>query len=123
MRAGIDTIKGVAAEHGREIEPDHYGMLVAYRRGELSDVLHRRLPGPASRARSRPRSSPTGPDNLRRRLEQFVEVGASKFVTIPVTEPADWTAELEEIAEAVVRPLRELTGRRLAEAVRPSGDG
>ena len=48
---------------------------------------------------------PDGPAALRRRIEQFVDAGASKFVVIPVTEPADWTAELEEIAEVVVRPV------------------
>jgi probable F420-dependent oxidoreductase len=104
VRAGIDTIKGVAAENGREIEPDHYGTLVAYRRGELSASYIA-----ASRAR-RPELDPTeiipdGPAELRRRIEQFIGAGASKFVVIPVTEPGDWTAELEEVAEVVVRPL------------------
>jgi probable F420-dependent oxidoreductase len=104
VRSGIDVIKQVAAEHGREIEPDHYGTLVAYRRGPLSDSYIA-----AARAR-RPELDPTeiipdGPAELRRRLEQFVEVGASKFVVIPVTEPTEWSAELEEVAEVVVAPL------------------
>ena len=105
VRAGIDTIKGVAAEHGREVPEDHYGVLVAYRKGPLSDAYIA-----ASRAR-RPELDPSeiipeGVDALRRRFEQFVEVGASKFVAIPVSEPEDWAAELEEIAERVVAPLQ-----------------
>jgi probable F420-dependent oxidoreductase len=105
VRHGIDVIKQTAAEHGREIDPEHYGALVAYRRGPLSDSYIA-----ASRAR-RPDLDPTevipdGPDALRRRIEQFVEAGASKFVAIPVSEPADWTAELEEIGDAVLAPLQ-----------------
>jgi hypothetical protein len=49
---------------------------------------------------------PEGPDALRNRLEQFIDVGASKFVVIPVNEPASWTEELEEIAATVVLPLQ-----------------
>jgi hypothetical protein len=41
---------------------------------------------------------------LRDRLEAFTEVGASKFVVLPLDEPADWAAELEEVA-ATVLPL------------------
>jgi hypothetical protein len=104
VATGIDRIKQVAAEHGREIEEDHYGVLVAYRRGPLSDAYVA-----ASRAR-RPELDPNevipdGLADLRRRLEQFVAVGASKFVLIPVAEPDAWTAELEEVAELVARPL------------------
>lgn len=101
---GIDVIKQVAAEHGREIEEDHYGVLVAYRRGPLTDAYVK-----AARAR-KPDVDPHEiiPDGLaaaRARLEEFVAVGASKFVLIPVTEPAHWDAELEEVASEVVRPL------------------
>ena len=35
------------------------------------------------------------------RLEAFIEVGASKFVVLPLDEPADWEQELREIADAV----------------------
>ncbi|MPY95678.1 MAG: TIGR03619 family F420-dependent LLM class oxidoreductase [Acidimicrobiia bacterium] len=101
---GIDKVKQVAAEHGREIEEDHYGVLVAYRHGPLSDAYVA-----ASRAR-RPELDPTevipeGFDALRQRLEQFTEVGASKFVLVPVAEPETWTPELEAAAELVARPL------------------
>ncbi len=104
VATGIDRIKQVAAENGREIEEDHYGVLVGYRRGPLSDAYVA-----ASRAR-RPELDPNdvipeGLDKLRERLEGFIDVGASKFVLVPVAEPEDWTAELEEVAQAVARPL------------------
>ena len=102
---GIDTIKQVAAEAGREIEEEHYGVLVGYRHGELSQQYVS-----ASRTR-RPDLDPNdvipdGVASLRDRLEQFIAVGASKFVAIPVREPEDWPAELQHVADEVVRPLQ-----------------
>ena len=38
-------------------------------------------------------------ENLCERLEAYTEVGASKFVIVPLEEPTDWQAELEDIAE------------------------
>jgi hypothetical protein len=37
-------------------------------------------------------------------LERFVEAGASKFVVVPIGEPADWPAHLADVAD-VVKPL------------------
>ncbi len=37
-------------------------------------------------------------DAIRRQITRFIDVGASKFVLIPVEEPQDWSAELEELA-------------------------
>ena len=44
----------------------------------------------------------SGHDGLRTRIEQFIAVGTSKFVAIPLSEPADWDAELEPVADAVL---------------------
>ena len=44
---------------------------------------------------------PTGWDALARTIQQFVDVGASKFVVIPLAEPSsvpDWNSHLEEAA-------------------------
>ena len=34
-------------------------------------------------------------------LEQFLEVGFSKFVVRPMAPPGEWQAELEQLADAV----------------------
>ena len=47
---------------------------------------------------------PVGLPALRDRLEAFTEVGASKFVVLPLDEPPSWDEELGALAE-VVRPL------------------
>ena len=101
VEAGMDTIKQVAAEHDREIDPEHYGVLIPYSHGPLSDAY---VAG--SRAR-RPDVEPTdivpiGIDAIRDQLRRFIDVGASKFVLIPVEEPQDWGRELEELAAGLL---------------------
>jgi hypothetical protein len=39
---------------------------------------------------------------VRDRLEAFIDAGASKFVVIPLAEPADWTDELGTVADALL---------------------
>ena len=46
---------------------------------------------------------PTGYEGLRIQLEKFIEVGASKFVPVLVGEPDDWFAELEGVADSVLK--------------------
>ena len=103
VREGWVVVTGAAAEHDREIDPEHLGALVAYSRGPIPErvgaLLAARRPGldPGEVV-------PVGMDALRARLEALTEVGASKFVVLPLEEPTDWTAELEEVA-ATVLPL------------------
>ncbi|HVM39814.1 MAG TPA: TIGR03619 family F420-dependent LLM class oxidoreductase [Acidimicrobiia bacterium] len=102
--AGWKTVNEVADGHGRQIDPGHFGALVPYASTPLGDEVLELF-----RARF-PDADPAevfavGHDGLRRLLERFVEVGASKFVVVPVEEPPDWSAELEALAETVVRPL------------------
>jgi probable F420-dependent oxidoreductase len=103
VRDGWSVVTAAAAEHEREIDPEHLGALVAYARGPIPDRVGALL------AARRPDLDPgdvipVGMDALRARLEAFTAVGASKFVVLPLEEPADWTAELEEVA-ATVLPL------------------
>jgi probable F420-dependent oxidoreductase len=105
--AGRRTIEQVCAEHGRSIEDDHYGVLIPYALGPIPDRLAAVL------ARRRPDLDDptevvaTSWDALRRSIERFVDVGTSKFVVLPVVEPAGstgWVDHLEEAA-SVLLPL------------------
>lgn len=103
VRDGWQVVTSEAAAHDREIDPEHLGALVAYARGPIPERVGALL------AARRPDLDPTdvvpvGMDALRARLEALTEVGASKFVVLPLEEPPDWTAELEEVA-ATVLPL------------------
>ena len=107
VRDGWEVVTAEAAAHDREIDPEHLGVLVGYGRGAAPDRVAALL------AARRPDLDPAdvipvGMAALRDRLEAFTEVGASKFVLIPVREPrepADWTTELESIA-AELLPLQ-----------------
>lgn len=104
---GRAVIESVCAEHGREIEDDHYGVLIPYASGPLPDrllaLLAKRRPDLAD-----PREIvPSSWTELAALIERFVEVGTSKFVVLPVHEPdgADgWIDHLTEAAD-VLLPL------------------
>lgn len=98
---GWATITEVAAEHDRAIDPEHLGVLVLYTRDPLPDAIAAVV---ASRKPDLdPREVvPQGMDGLRRQLERFVAVGASKFVVVPLADPDDWDAELGELADEIL---------------------
>ncbi len=102
--AGIEVIRAEAARHDRKVEEEHYGALIAYSLGAVPDRLVELV------RRRRPELDPSevipiGLDGLARRIEEFVAVGASKFVVLPVVEPDDWGPALEDLA-ATVLPLQ-----------------
>lgn len=103
--AGRRVIEQVAAEHGRAIEDDHYGVLIPYSAsGELPTTLLESL------ATRRPDLDPTTLvprdwGELAALIRRFVDVGTTKFVVLPMDEPhdpEDWTAHLEDAAEALL---------------------
>lgn len=104
--AGRAVIEAVCAEHEREIEDDHYGVLIPYTLGPVPDAVLAQL------ARRRPDIDPrsivpSSWDELAALIRRFVDVGTSKFVVLPMDEPTtieDWSAHLAEAAQ-VLRPL------------------
>lgn len=105
---GWDTISAHAADVGRAIDPEHFGVLIPYRFAPLPDALA------AGLAARRPDLAdpgvliPNGWDGLVERIREFISVGASKFVVLPLVEPAGadaWMKHLEEAADIVI-PLQ-----------------
>ncbi|HEX6420061.1 MAG TPA: TIGR03619 family F420-dependent LLM class oxidoreductase [Acidimicrobiales bacterium] len=104
VAAGWAVVNRVAAEHGRAIDSEHLGVLVAYARGDVPDGVAAAVA--ARRPGLDPRDVvPAGIAALRAQIERFIDVGASKFVVVPVADPPDWAAELDELA-ATVLPLQ-----------------
>ena len=106
VEAGRTMIESVAAEHGRAIDPEHYGALIPYAMGEVPEAV---LAGLRTR---RPDLDPTtlvpiGFEALAKAIQGFVNVGFSKFVALPIVEPVggDVPAHLAELAD-VVLPLQ-----------------
>jgi hypothetical protein len=80
-----ETIQAAAAEAGREIEDDHFGLSLAVATGPNGEV-------PASLIESAQRRRPgidpatlfaTGWADARDKIEQYVDAGLSKFVVRP----------------------------------------
>ena len=96
------VVEDAAAEAGREIDREHFGVLIAYSSGgDPSGALIERI-----KAR-RPDVDPTelfpiGMDATKRLIERFVAGGFSKFVLIPSNAKTDMTAELEEVAAEIL---------------------
>ena len=97
------VVNRAAAEHGRSIDPEHFGALLAYSTDPVPDELLDLL------ATLRRSSDPTqlvavGFNALTERIDRFAEVGFSKFVAVPIMDP--------------VGPISDHLGR-LSDAVRP----
>jgi probable F420-dependent oxidoreductase len=104
VAAGWATINAVAEEHERAIDPGHLGAYVGYVRTAVPEPLAAVI---ASRRPGVPIADvvPVGVPALRRQIEDFLAVGVSKFVVMPVEEPADWDDELGELASTLL-PLQ-----------------
>ena len=101
---GIAIIKAAAANAGRSIEDDHYGVTIPVAFGEVPDQL---LAFARERRPERdPRPLvPVGWDAAVQLVEQFVDVGVTKFVLRPATPPPSWPAWVDEFADRAL-PLQ-----------------
>ena len=84
--AAVAVINEAAADAGREVETDHFGLSLAVALDGIPDSLR------ASIGRRRPHTDPqllvaAGWDGARRMIEQYVEAGLTKFVVRPATRP------------------------------------
>jgi probable F420-dependent oxidoreductase len=97
---GREVVESAAAAAGRAIDPEHFGAMVSYARTEVPERF-------MTSARSRLGVDPAdvvvvGIPALRDRLEEFLAVGFSKLVLVPVQEPESWRAEIDEVAAGLL---------------------
>jgi probable F420-dependent oxidoreductase len=90
-------VEAAAAEAGRTIDPEHFGVNLTYSRGPLPATVVEQL------RRRRPDLNPVElvPQSrtaLHERVDEWLALGFSKFLLRPAVPPADWTAELETLA-------------------------
>ena len=102
--AGRAVVEDTAAEHGRSIDPEHYGVLLPYSFDPVPDEVFELLPA-RDPDTDRRRLVAVGAEQLVDRIGEFVGVGFSKFVAVPLGDPVDATDHLERLAR-VVLPLQ-----------------
>ena len=90
------VVEKAAADAGRSIDAEHYGAMVFYARDAI--------PEPYASAMAARRGVDLGDvvvlgvPALRARLEEFIAVGFSKLVLVPLQEADAWADELGELA-------------------------
>ncbi len=107
VAAAQPIIEQAAAEAGRTMDPEHWGVLIGYGT-DGSTTVSKELA--AFIAKRRPDLDPSDVipptlDTLAEQIEAFVAVGFSKIVVIPMAEPNNWSEHLHEIAARLL-PLQ-----------------
>jgi probable F420-dependent oxidoreductase len=107
--SGIEAIKRCAAETGRTIPDDHYGVLVPF---FIARNREQALHAAGSTIRRREDLSPmefaalgTAQD-VRSKIQSYIDVGASKFVMRPAGPKASLRSQVEILANEVIPQIQ-----------------
>lgn len=98
---GREVVEAAAEQAGRRVDPEHFGVSIAYAEGEIPHGLAETI------ATRRPGTDPSTliPNGLPATvalLEEYVKAGFSKFVVRPASPPDDWPEALTAMAEALL---------------------
>jgi probable F420-dependent oxidoreductase len=109
VAAGIEAIRNHAAEVGREVPEDHYGVLVPYIFAKDSEEALR-IAGPSIRRRQDIAPSDYSalgtPDVVRKTIQAYIDAGATKFVMRPAGPKESLHAQVETLAKEVIASLQ-----------------
>jgi len=103
-QTAIATISEAAADAGRHVDDDHYGLSLPVALDGLPESLR------AAIGRRRPHTNPellvaAGWDGARQMIEQYVEAGLSKFVVRPAGRPEPFGSFVDGFARELM-PLQ-----------------
>jgi probable F420-dependent oxidoreductase len=103
-RAGCEAIQAAAAEAGREIDPEHFGISLAVAANglpaELITLIRQRRPDADVAGLAAPSW-----DDARRLIDKYVAAGLSKFVIRPAAAAAPFDEFIEHFANELM-PLQ-----------------
>ena len=105
-RKGI--VEAAAAAAGREVDPDHFGVIIPYSLRPLAPPDLEQYEARRAELRLGPGIAdlvPQSAERLRAQIEDFTARGFSKFVLRPSVPPDSWATELGEVA-GIVLPLQ-----------------
>jgi probable F420-dependent oxidoreductase len=95
------VIEEEAERAGRTIDPEHFGVSLAYSKEPLSPRAAQAVTA-GRRGVDAAKVVPVGIAGLREMIERFCAVGFSKFVVRPLENPPSWRHELESLATGVL---------------------
>jgi probable F420-dependent oxidoreductase len=109
MAQGIAAIRQQAAEAGREIPEDHYGVLIPFVFAPTSEEALK-IAGPSIRRRQdiapEDCSALGTPEEMRRKIKEYIEAGATKFVMRPAGPKETIAQQVEMLAKEVIPALQ-----------------
>jgi alkanesulfonate monooxygenase SsuD/methylene tetrahydromethanopterin reductase-like flavin-dependent oxidoreductase (luciferase family) len=109
VRVAVPAIQRHAEAAGRELEPDHFGVILPYCiTDDPEGTIARYAPGLLRLRADLPLAdyAAIGPAHTcAALLRRFVEAGASKFVLRAVCPPEETLTQLERLANEVVAPV------------------
>ena len=109
VEAGIKTIRRYAAEANRKVPDDHYGVLIPF---YFADDAEQACEVGARSIRPRadlPSAEFTAfgtADEVRAKVQTYLNAGATKFIMRPCGPFAGWREQIETLAREVIRPLQ-----------------
>ncbi len=100
-RVARERIQACADRAKREIDPEHFGLSIAYSHADPEPEFLRALT--ARRPDIDPLTVvPVGKQGLRAFIHEYIEAGLSKFVVRPSAPVESWTAEAQWLADAIL---------------------
>jgi probable F420-dependent oxidoreductase len=109
VAVGIEAIRNHAAEVGREIPGDHFGVLIPYVFAKDSGEALR-IAGPSIRRRQdilpSDYSALGTPDQVRSTIQRYIAAGATKFVMRPYGPKETHREQVRILAQEVIPPLQ-----------------
>jgi len=107
--SGIRSIRAYAAEAGRQVPEDHYGVLIPfYFAANAEKALDTAAPSVRPRA-DMPVTDFTAfgtAEEVRARITAYIEAGATKFIMRPCGPLEGWREQIEILAREVIQPLQ-----------------
>jgi alkanesulfonate monooxygenase SsuD/methylene tetrahydromethanopterin reductase-like flavin-dependent oxidoreductase (luciferase family) len=109
VEAGIKTIRAYAADAGREIPEDHYGVLIPFcfaANGDRAFEIAERSIRPRDDLPTSAFTALGSPDEVRAKVQSYIRAGATKFVMRPCGPFEGWREQTEILAREVIQPLQ-----------------
>ncbi len=106
---GIEMIRGYAAEAGRKVPEDHYGVLAPFFFAKNAEKAWEIA---EASIRLRPEIPPYEfcalgtPEQVRERLQEYINAGATKFVMRLCGPKESWSEQIGILAGEVIKPLQ-----------------